>query len=262
MTMTPNNKALIVPDWPAPPKVRALQTTRQGGVSRPPYARLNLGDHVGDDPDAVAANRRIVGRAAGVQPVWLNQVHGTRVIDVAGDGTHSTHGTHGATDLPPEADAALTRRTGTACTVMTADCLPVLFCDDAGTVVAAAHAGWRGLLAGVLENTVSAMEVPPNELMAWLGPAIGPRAFEVGDEVRTAFVAASSEAAPAFQAVAGGKWLADIYLLARMRLAGQGVERVFGGNFCTVTETDRFFSYRRDGQTGRMASMIWLTPRA
>ena len=254
-----SNPDFIVPDWPAPSGVGCLVTTRRGGVSQGAFASLNLGDHVGDDPDAVAANRRIVGRAAGVQPVWLNQVHGTRVIDVAGGGTH---GTHGATDHPPEADAALTRQTGTACTVMTADCLPVLFCDDAGTVVAAAHAGWRGLLAGVLENTVSAMEASPKELMAWLGPAIGPRAFEVGDEVRTAFVAASSEAAPAFQAVAGGKWLADIYLLARMRLAGQGVERVFGGNFCTVTEAERFFSYRRDGQTGRMASMIWLTPRA
>ena len=249
----------IVPDWPAPRGVRCLVTTRRGGVSQGAFASLNLGEHVGDDPDAVAANRRIVGRAAGVQPVWLNQVHSTRVIDVA---EYGTHGTHGAMDVPPEADAALTRRTGTACTVMTADCLPVLFCDDAGTVVAAAHAGWRGLLAGVLENTVSAMEAPPKELMAWLGPAIGPRAFEVGDEVRTAFVAASSEAAPAFQAAAGGKWLADIYRLARMRLAGQGVERIFGGNFCTVTEADRFFSYRRDGQTGRMASMIWLTPRA
>ncbi len=141
---------------------------------------------------------------------------------------------------------------------MTADCLPVLLCDDAGTVVAAAHAGWRGLLAGVLETTVAAMGEPGENLMAWLGPAIGPQSFEVGDEVRAAFVAAASEAAPAFQSTASGKWLADIYLLARLRLKGQGIERVFGGNFCTVTEAARFFSYRRDGQTGRMASMIWL----
>lgn len=238
----------IVPDWPAPPGVGCLVTTRRGGESQGAFSTLNLGAHVGDDPTAVAANRDIVGRSIGARPVWLNQVHGTRVVDVAeADGAR-----------PPEADAAFARRAGVACVVMTADCLPVLLCDAAGTVVAAAHAGWRGLLAGVLETTVAAMDVPGKNLMAWLGPAIGPQAFEVGDEVREAFVAVASEAAPAFQSVAGGKWLADIYLLARLRLKGQGVERVFGGDFCTVTEADRFFSYRRDGQTGRMASMIWL----
>lgn len=239
----------IVPDWPAPCSVGCLVTTRRGGVSQGAFSSLNLGDHVGDDPKAVAANRDIVGRSIGARPVWLNQVHGTRVVDEA---------ERCRDDGPPEADAACTRRAGAACTVMTADCLPVLLCDDAGTVVAAAHAGWRGLLAGVLETTVAAMDVPGKNLMAWLGPAIGPQAFEVGDEVRAAFVAAASEAAPAFQPVAGGKWFADIYLLARLRLKEQGVERVFGGDFCTVTEADRFFSYRRDGQTGRMASMIWL----
>jgi YfiH family protein len=239
----------IVPDWPVPSGVGCLSTTRRGGVSQGAFSTLNLGAHVGDDPKAVAANRDIVRRSIGARPVWLNQVHGTRVVDAA---------EHRRDDVPPEADAACTRQTETACTVMTADCLPVLLCDDAGTVVAAAHAGWRGLLAGVLETSVAAMGVPGKSLMAWLGPAIGPQAFEVGDEVRTAFVAAASEAAPAFQSVAGGKWLADIYLLARQCLKEQGIERVFGGSFCTVTEADRFFSYRRDGQTGRMASMIWL----
>ena len=244
-----NSQEFIVPDWPAPRGVGCLVTTRRGGVSKGVFSSLNLGDHVGDDPKAVAVNRDIVSRRIGARPVWLNQVHGKRVVDAAqecGDG------------VPQEADAAYARRTDVACTVMTADCLPVLLCDDDGTVVAAAHAGWRGLLAGVLEAAVAAMGVPGKNLMAWLGPAIGPQTFEVGSEVRTAFVAAASGAAPAFQPTANGKWLADIYLLARLRLQEQGVERVFGGDLCTMTEADRFFSYRRDGQTGRMASMIWL----
>lgn len=243
-----SSSEFIVPDWPAPPGIRCLATTRRGGVSQGVYSSLNLGDHVGDDPMAVVANRDIVSQGVGARPVWLNQVHGTRVVDVAeADG-----------NCPPEADAAFARCAGVACAVMTADCLPVLFCDDAGTVVAAAHAGWRGLQAGVLEATIAAIGVPAGNLMAWLGPAIGPQAFEVGREVRDAFVGVHAEAAAAFNPAAGGKWLADIYLLARLRLKGQGVERVFGGDFCTVTEADRFFSYRRDGQTGRMASLIWL----
>ena len=250
-----NNADWIVPDWPAPPWVGSLVTTRQGGVSSGAngiFASLNLGDHVGDDPASVAANREIVGRRMDARPVWLKQVHGVRVVDVAAcDG-----------QLPPEADAAFARHSGVACAVMTADCLPVLLCDTQGQVVAAAHAGWRGLLAGVLEATVAAMKTPGRDLMAWLGPAIGPRAFEVGEELRNAFVDADPDAAKAFQPAIGGKWLADIYLLARQRLVKRGVERVFGGNFCTVTEkvngNERFFSYRRDGQTGRMASLIWL----
>ena len=251
MTMTPNNKALIVPDWPAPPKVRALQTTRQGGVSRPPYARLNLGDHVGDDRLAVAANRALLREslAGGGDPVWLEQVHGTRVVDAASCSPVAP---------PAQADASFAREPGVVCTVMTADCLPVLFCADDGSVVAAAHAGWRGLLAGVLEETVAAMAVPAGTVLAYLGPAIGPRAFEVGDEVRTAFVAADAALAAAFKPARPGKWLADLYMLARLRLAGQGVVRVYGGDFCTHSDGYRFFSYRRDGQTGRMASMIWL----
>ncbi|MDR2787951.1 MAG: peptidoglycan editing factor PgeF [Candidatus Accumulibacter sp.] len=239
----------IVPGWPAPAGVGSLATTRRGGVSIGVYAALNLGEHVGDDPAAVAVNREIVRRRIGARTVWLRQVHGARVIDAAAC----------AGSFPPEADAAFTRQAGVACAVMTADCLPVLFCDVDGTVVAAAHAGWRGLLAGVLEATVAAMAAPGRELMAWFGPAIGPQAFEVGAEVREAFVGADPDAAAAFRPTGGGRWLADIYLLARQRLAGCGVTRVFGGGSCSVTETARFFSHRRDGRTGRMASLIWIS---
>ena len=238
----------IVPDWPAPATVRSLLTTRQGGVSQGPFASLNLGDHVGDDPLAVATNRARVEALVG-KPRWLEQVHGIRVVDAVRQVLK---------DSPPQADAAYAREPGTVCVVMTADCLPVLFCNESGSVVAAAHAGWRGLLAGVLEETIRAMAVPGNTLLAYLGPAIGPQAFEVGDEVRSAYVAENAAAAQAFTPSASGKWLADIYLLARQRLLGLGVERIFGGSFCTVSDAERFFSYRRDGQTGRMAAMIWL----
>jgi YfiH family protein len=242
-----NDADWIVPDWPAPVRVGSLTTTRRGGVSVGIFAGLNLGEHVGDDPAAVAANRELVRRRIGAWPVWLRQVHGIRVIDAAdGAGPH-----------PVEADAAFTRQAGVACAVMTADCLPVLLCDTEGTVVAAAHAGWRGLLAGVLEAAVAAMETPRRNLLAWLGPAIGPQAFEVGGEVRAAFVAADPGAARAFRP-SGGKWRADITLIARQRLARQGVTRIFGGGFCTVSEPERFYSHRRDGQSGRMASLIWL----
>ena len=251
MTTTPSNKGLIVPDWPASSNVRALQTTRQGGVSRAPYASLNLGLHVGDDRSAVAANRARLSEYLVGDPVWLEQVHGTRVVDAASCSPG---------DPPVQADASFSREPGVVCAVMTADCLPVLFCADDGSVVAAAHAGWRGLLAGVLEQTVAAMAVPANTLLAYLGPAIGPLAFEVGDEVRSAFVAADATTAAAFKPALPGKWLADLYLLARLRLAMQGVTRVYGGDFCTLSDADRFFSFRRDGQTGRMASLIWLAP--
>jgi YfiH family protein len=237
----------IVPDWPAPARVGSLSTTRRGGVSGGVFASLDLGEHVGDAPAAVAVNRELVRQRIGAQPVWLRQVHGTRVIDAAG-----ATGPH-----PAEADASFTRQAGAACAVMTADCLPVLLCDSEGTVVAAAHAGWRGLLAGVIEAAVAAMAAPGRDLLAWLGPAIGPQAFEVGNEVRAAFTATDPDAAKAFHP-SGDKWLADIYLLARQRLTKRGVTRVFGGGFCTLGETERFYSHRRDGQTGRMASLIWL----
>jgi YfiH family protein len=241
---------LILPDWPAPVQVRSLMTTREGGVSPAPWDSLNLGDHVGDDPQRVAANRARLRQHLPAEPQWLKQVHSARVVEPGHD-----------TNL--EADAAFTRRSGMVCAVLTADCLPVLFCDRAGGVVAAAHAGWRGLAGGVLEATVAAMGVEPDEILAWMGPAIGPQAFEVGDEVRQAFVGQHAEAAATFapQPSAAGstpKWLADIYQLARIRLAGAGVTSIYGGGRCTYAESGEFFSYRRDGVTGRMAALVWL----
>ncbi|MGL6070511.1 peptidoglycan editing factor PgeF [Craterilacuibacter sp.] len=234
-------------DWPAPAHVRTLITTRSGGVSEAPYTSFNLAAHVGDSPEHIAENREILRRFVPCEPAWLNQVHGTRVVDVAT-----------LEENPPEADASVAHQCGKASVVMTADCLPVLFCDRAGTVVASAHAGWRGLADGVLEATVAAMAVAPEEIMAWMGPAIGPDAFEVGGEVRSVFMAHNSEAEAGFQAIGDGKFLADIYLLARQRLAECGVTAVYGGDFCTVIDRARFYSYRRDGVTGRMASLIWL----
>ncbi len=257
-TMTTlNSSAWIVPDWPAPPKVRSLITTRVGGVSRGVYSSFNLALHVGDDSSSVETNRArlremtlsVSDAQVACAPCWLNQVHGTRVVDAS---------IWTADDQAPEADAAYTRQAGSACVVMTADCLPVLLCDEAGSVVAAAHAGWRGLLAGVLESSIGAMGQANGKLMAYLGPAIGPQAFEVGGEVRSAFVAKHAHSAAAFKPCGQEKWLADIYLLARQRLEALGVEEIFGGSFCTVGDADRFFSYRRDRQTGRMVSMIWL----
>lgn len=237
----------ILPDWPAPPQVRTLQTTRNGGESLPPYHTLNLGDHVGDDVLRVARNRAKLSALLPGEPAWLKQEHGIVVVDA------------GTVAGVPCADASIARRAGAVCVVMTADCLPVLLCDDAGTVVGAAHAGWRGLCDGVIEATVQAMAVPPSTLMAWLGPAIGAPAFEVGDEVRSAFVARDAEARGAFVANDRGKWQADIYRLARLRLARLGVRAVYGGDACTYRDESRFFSYRRDGATGRMGSFIWLS---
>jgi polyphenol oxidase len=235
-----------VPEWNVPSNVRVLQTTRNGGVSLAPWASFNLGDHVGDVPAAVAANRELLRASLPSDPSWLIQVHGTVAVDI---------------DSRPkitEGDAAYSRQPGHVCVVMTADCLPVLFCDRQGSVVAAAHAGWRGLLGGVLESAVAAMKVDARDVLAWLGPAIGPLCFEVGGEVRDAFVAADLAAAQAFVPGAGDKWLCDIYLLARQRLQGIGVIAISGGGACTVSESDRYYSYRRDGVTGRMASLIWL----
>ncbi|WP_447832398.1 peptidoglycan editing factor PgeF [Aeromonas salmonicida] len=244
----------IEPDWPAPARVRALSTTRDGGVSQGVFAGLNLGAHVGDEVARVEANRARLQQAAQIPgPLnWLNQVHGTAVHQVSNQ-----------YDVVPDADAACAHEAGLACIVMTADCLPVLFCDRAGTVVAAAHAGWRGLLGneqgGVLEASIQAMGCNPADILAWLGPAIGSGAFEVGGEVRDAFMAQQAEAEAAFVPSSNeGKWLADIYLLARLRLARAGVGAVYGGEFCTLGDGERFYSYRRDGQTGRMASLVWL----
>ena len=237
---------MIQPDWPAPPQVKCLMTTREGGVSQAPWTSLNLGDHVGDDPLHVAANRARLRRQLPVGPGWLRQVHSARVVELG-------------REPEPEADASFTREAGQVCAVLTADCLPVLLCDRAGSVVAAAHAGWRGLAGGVLEATVAAMQAPPEGILAWMGAAIGPQAFEVGDEVREAFVAQHPQAAAAFVSQpTAGKWLADIYQLARIRLAHVGVQAIHGGGRCTFSEADSFFSYRRDGVTGRMAALIWL----
>ncbi|MGQ7959157.1 peptidoglycan editing factor PgeF [Pseudomonas sp. SP16.1] len=237
----------LTPDWPAPARVRACVTTRSGGVSVAPFDSFNLGDHVDDDPAAVAKNRQRLLSQLGCQPAWLRQVHGTQVV--AADPARVA-----------EADASWTSTPGIACTAMTADCLPALFCDRAGSRVAAAHAGWRGLAGGVLEATVQALGVAPEELLVWLGPAIGPLAFEVGAEVREAFVGQHGEAEAAFVPGANaGKYMADIYQLARIRLAAIGVTAVSGGGLCTYSDP-RFYSYRRSPRTGRFASLIWLQP--
>ena len=238
----------IVPDWPAPPRVRALITTRAGGASRGAYAGLNLGVGSGDDVEIVARNRAKLRQRLPAEPVWLRQVHGTTVIEADTAGAY------------PEADAALARQPGTVCAVLTADCLPLLLCDETGTIVAAVHAGWRGLSCGVIEQALRAMDIAPRALLAYLGPAIGPNAYEVGAEVRQAFIAADGEPASEAAFVPGraGKFYADLYALARARLARSGVARIYGGGYCTYTECERFFSYRRDGVTGRMASLVWI----
>jgi purine-nucleoside/S-methyl-5'-thioadenosine phosphorylase / adenosine deaminase len=241
----------IVPDWPAPPGVRAACTTRSGGVSAGPFASFNLAGHVGDSPAAVAENRGRLTAALHLPgpPRWLSQVHGANVVEA------------GRIDGNCPADASFTRARGTVCAVLTADCLPVLLCDRTGREVAAAHAGWRGLAAGILQATVAALNSPPAELMAWLGPAIGPHAFEVGAEVRAAFASGDGDPPEAFLPSAGGRWLADIYALARRILASSGVAEVYGGEHCTLNEPEQFYSHRRDGVTGRMAALIWLEGR-
>lgn len=241
---------LLRPDWPAPANVHACCTTRLGGVSITPYGSLNLADHVGDVPRSVAANRVLLRERLHLpsEPVWLKQVHGVAVIEA---GLASESG--------QLADASVSRESGAVCAVMTADCLPVLLCDRSGSVVAAAHAGWRGLLDGVIEQTVAAMQMANHgELLAWLGPAIGPEAFEVGDEVRAAFVAHHPAAQACFRSGRPGHWYADIFGLARQRLMVLGVNEVFGGEYCSYTDSEHYFSYRRDNITGRMASLIWL----
>lgn len=235
---------LMIPDWPAPANVQALQTTRQGGISQGVYASLNLGDHVRDHPQHVAHNRQLLSSYLPSEPVWLNQVHGVRVIDAA------------VASCVESADASFTTRKQVVCVTMTADCLPVLLCDQAGTAVAAIHAGWRSLCDGVIEATINAMPAA-GKLMAWLGPAIGPDAFEVGAEVKAQFIAQDAHAESAFKPH-GEKWLGDLYTIARQRLQASGITQIYGGNHCTFSEPETFFSFRRDGDTGRMASMIWL----
>jgi YfiH family protein len=244
------SNSFIFPDWPAPDNVKAVMTTRHGGVSLPPFGGLNLGDHVDDNPESVQLNRKQLASDLSLpkQPAWLTQVHGVNVAECS---------TAKSADA---ADAIIGKATNDVCAIMTADCLPVLFCNRQGTVVAAAHAGWRGLADGVLEATIKKMTCKPEDILVWMGAAIGPSAFEVGDEVRDAFIAQHPEAIEAFKAHAEGKWLADIYMLARIRFKSVQIPtgNVYGGGLCTFTQTTTFYSYRRESRTGRMASLIWL----
>jgi YfiH family protein len=244
--------------WPAPQGVRVLSTWRGGGVSGGSYASLNLGGHVGDAAAAVAENRSRLRRAAGLpgEPVWLRQVHGIGVADLDAPGTGA-----GAGAGEPGADAACTRQPGRVCAILTADCLPLVFATEDGDRVGAAHAGWRGLAEGVIEAAVRALDVPPEALLVWLGPAIGPLHFEVGAEVREALLKRDLGAEAAFVPNARGRFMADLYALARRRLSALGVSRIFGGEECTYARADRYFSYRRDGVTGRQATLIWLENR-
>lgn len=247
--LDPVHLGWLVPEWPARSWVRACVTTRLGGVSEGCYAALNLADHVGDEPRHVAENRRRLHSALHLpaEPMWLQQVHGTTVVNA------------GAVSPGCVGDASFADRPGRVCAVLTADCLPLLLCDSAGTRVAVVHAGWRGLLGGVIERAVLALHRPGSGLLAWLGPAIGPKVFEVGEEVRAAFVTEDAAAARAFvPSSAAGHWLADIYILARLRLQRVHVNQIYGGHWCTMSDVERFYSYRRDKVTGRMASLIWL----
>ena len=237
---------LILPDWPAPAGVRAAFTLRSSGVSRPPFDSFNIGAHVGDEHLAVEENRRLLRAHLELpaEPAWLTQVHGARVADLD------------AEDSLAPADGAVTR-TARVCAIQVADCMPVLFAATDGSAVGAAHAGWRGLAGGVLEAVVDAMRAPPEGLLAWLGPAIGQAHFEVGEEVRAAFLAADPGAAVAFTANLRGRWQCDLYGLARRRLAALGVTQIHGAGWCTYADARGFFSYRRDGRCGRMAALIW-----
>jgi len=235
----------IQPDWPAPSPVKALSTSRHGGFSDGPWASLNLGVRGGDDADTVRRNRQRLAAELPAEPCWLHQVHGTHVVRHSGAVSSGSE---------PAADAIVAFAPGQVCAVLAADCLPVLFCDRAGSRVAAAHAGWRGLAAGVLESAVASLECEPGQLMAWLGPAIGPQVYEVGDEVAAAFPREREAALKRH----GERWLLDLYMAARLKLAAAGIAAVYGGGFCTFSEAERFYSFRRDGETGRMASLIWL----
>lgn len=236
----------IVPEWPAPQQVRALVTTRAGGVSSGPCFSMNLGTRTADDPTAVGENRARLNRLLPQPPRWLAQVHGSTVVDA-----------DALTDLP-QADASVARHPGTVCAILVADCLPILITDRAGTCVGAAHAGWRGLASGVIANTVERMPARTADLLAWIGPGIGPAAFEVGNDVLEAFCTSAPERSTAFRPLRAGKWLCDLPALARDALHRAGVTQIFGGTLCTWSDPERFYSYRRDRNTGRMAALIWL----
>lgn len=252
-TATPHPQWLI-PDWPAPARVRALVTTRAGGVSMGPYASMNLGTRTDDDPAAVAENRALLQRCLPQPPQWLAQVHGSTVVDA--------DTLTGSPTAVAQADASVALCPGTVCAILIADCLPILLTDRAGGCVGAAHAGWRGLAGGVIANTVARMPAAPADLMAWIGPGIGPTAFEVGDDVLQAFCADAPERKSAFKSLpAADKWLCDLPALARDALRRAGVAQIYGGNLCTWSDAQRFYSYRRDKVTGRMAALIWKAAR-
>ena len=241
--------SVVKPNWPAPPNVHAYTTLRMGGYSEGNYASFNLASRISDKPAAVKKNRALLKEKLHFTnaPKWLKQTHSTIVIDAA---TNKT--------TEPEGDAAFSKEPKTTCAVLTADCLPVLICDTKGTQVAAIHAGWRGLADGVIEASLDALGLAAEDTLVWLGPAIGATAFEVGDDVRQAFIKTDKNADTAFSVLSEDKWLADIYALATIRLNKRGVNAVFGGDYCTYTDPDKFYSYRRDGDTGRMASVIWM----
>jgi YfiH family protein len=247
--------SVIVPEWLAPTRVHAAFTLRTGGVSQQPYDSLNFGAHVGDDAVAVRENRRRLRESLRLpsEPIWLQQVHGTAVVDM-----DSLEHVDALAAEPPRGDAAVARDSGRVCVIQVADCMPVLFAARDGSAVGAAHAGWRGLAAGVLEETVRKLHAPPSSLLAWLGPTIGQGHFEVGEDVRAAFMSTDTQAASAFTANARGRWQCDLYALARRRLAALGIQDISGGGWCTYADSARFFSFRRDGQCGRMAALIWL----
>ena len=257
---------IVLPNWPAPPGVRVATTTRRGGISAAPFDTFNLAAGIGDSPAAVAENRSCLTRALRLPeaPRWLKQVHGTRVVDAQSVGEPAATPSAGAPADPPvtlvEADAIVARHPGPVCVVLTADCIPVVISDRNGSRVAIAHAGWRGLAAGVLETTVAALGGPSKALIGWLGPGIGVDHYEVSDDVRDVFLAHAPDDATAFVPSPPGCWLADLFELARRRLHRAGVVSVYGGEHCTFSDPDRFYSYRRDGATGRIATIAWIEP--
>ncbi|MGH1538554.1 MAG: peptidoglycan editing factor PgeF [Gammaproteobacteria bacterium] len=242
------NLEYIIPNWPAPKNIHCISTTRKGGCSQKEFSSLNLGDHVKDNSKSIKNNRQLIKKDLSLptEPVWLKQMHGSSVLSLDNN-----------IPVNKEADAAYTNEVGLVCTVLTADCLPVVFCDQAGEHIAVAHAGWRGLVDGVLENTLQVMPIDNIKIMCWLGPAIGPNKFEVGEEVVEQFVAADEKHQYAFVEQGNGKYLANIYQLAKNILAKHNVEAIYGGEHCTYSESDTFYSYRRDGETGRIATLIW-----